>query len=127
MTPFTASIYTHIITQCAVLCCADASVGLFMTPFALAHLSVSWTGLTSLSLNVPAPPPQPIAAAAGAGGVGAAAASSVLHSAAGQLFASLGSMQSLKHLNLTLSGEHQIQSYTLAGQLPRYSLRHLTI
>jgi hypothetical protein len=66
-----------------------------MTPFALAHLSVSWTGLTSLSLNVPAP------------GLAAAArgADAVLQTAAGQLFASLGSLSpSLRHLSLLLTG-----------------------
>lgn len=73
-------------------CCP---AGLSMTPFALAHLSVSWTGLTSLSLNVPAP-----GLAAAVGG-----ADAVLQTAAGQLFASLGSLSpSLRHLSLLLTG-----------------------
>lgn len=84
-----------------------------MTPFALAHLSVSWTGLTSLTLNVPTPPltagAAAAVAAAGAAAAGGGAvddgADAVLQSAAGQLFVSLGSLQALKHLNLTLTGK----------------------
>jgi hypothetical protein len=71
-----------------------------MTPFALGHLSVSWTGLTSLSLSVPAPARLPAAAADGSDAVLA-----VSESAAYQLLVSLGSMERLKHLNMTLAGE----------------------
>lgn len=80
-----------------LLCCPNncCPAGLSMTPFALAHLSVSWTGLTSLSLNVPAP-----GLAAALGG-----ADAVLQTTAGQLFASLGSLSpSLRHLSLLLTG-----------------------
>lgn len=82
----------------AVPCCGPA--GLQMTPFALGHLSVSWTGLTSLSLSVPAPARLPAAAADGSDAVLA-----VSESPAYQLLVSLGSMQRLKHLNMTLAGE----------------------
>lgn len=45
------------------------------------------------------------------------AASRVLQSVAGQLFASLGSMQSLKHLELTLSGnDSTVQSHPCKGR-----------
>lgn len=95
---------------CAVVpwhaCCGVGvcPAGLQMTPFALAHLSVSWTSLTSLSLSVPAPAPL-LAAAAAAGGVGSDDVALALEEgAAHQLFVSLGCLQGLKHLSLSMAG-----------------------
>jgi hypothetical protein len=75
-----------------------------MTPFALAHLSVSWTCLTSLRLSVPAPSQ----AAAGADSVSA-------DCAARQLFMALESFTCLKHLTLTLAGGCVAQGEPLEG------------
>lgn len=69
-----------------------------MTPFALAHLAVSWAGLTSLSLNIPAPTPR-LTAAPSEDGSGSAQ-----ECAAGQLFSSLNALTSLQHLHLHMTG-----------------------
>lgn len=78
-----------------------------MTPFALAHLSVTWTALTTLSLQVPTPAPQAAAAAAAAaagGGGPEDVAAAVRDDAAAQLFVGLGSLSCLQHLSMTMTG-----------------------
>lgn len=83
-----------------------------MTPFALAHLSVSWSSLTSLRLNVPAPWPT-AAAGAAVHGIDPSgpeeAFSDTLDSVAAQMFVSLGLLCSLKHLQLTMTGTQPSQ------------------
>jgi hypothetical protein len=91
----------------ALAAAAAAAADLCMTPFALSHLSVTWSALTSLSLHVPTPGPQAAAAAATAaagGGGREELAAAVRDDAAAQLFVGLGSLSCLKHLSMTMTG-----------------------